>query len=73
MQPSPGPLTGLRQGNRRRVLEVLRQHGTTSRSEIARQTCLSTTTVSDLVRVLLHEQAQVLGAVTLVTQRMTLP
>lgn len=34
---------------------MFRQHGTTSRSEIARQTGLSTTTVSDLVRVLLHE------------------
>ena len=55
MQLSPGSLTGLRQDNRRRVLEVLRQHGTTSRPEIARQTGLSTTTVSDLVRVLLHE------------------
>ena len=54
MQLSPGSLTGLRQGNRRRVLDVLRQHGT-SRPEIARQTGLSTTTVSDLVRVLLHE------------------
>jgi predicted NBD/HSP70 family sugar kinase len=55
MQPSPGSLTGLRQGNRQRVLDVLRQHGTTSRPEIARQTGLSTTTVSDLVRVLLDE------------------
>ena len=37
------------------MLEVLRQHGTTSRPEIARQTGLSATTVSDLVRVLLQE------------------
>ncbi len=55
MRRSPGSLTGLRQGNRQRVLEVLRRHGTTSRPEIVRQTGLSTTTVSDLVRVLLQE------------------
>lgn len=55
MRRSPGSLTGLREGNRQRVLEVLRQHGTTSRPEIVRHTGLSTTTVSDLVRVLLQE------------------
>lgn len=55
MRRSPGSLTGLRQDNRQRVLEVLRRHGTTSRPEIVRQTGLSTTTVSELVRVLLQE------------------
>jgi predicted NBD/HSP70 family sugar kinase len=64
MKLSPGSLSGLRQGNRQRVLEVLRQHGTTSRPEIARQTGLSTTTVSDLVRVLLHE-----GVIVELTER----
>lgn len=50
-----GSLAGLRQRNRRQVLEVVRHRGTTSRAEIAKRTGLSTTTVSTLVGELLGE------------------
>ena len=55
MDRSPGSLVSLRQDNRRRVLEVIRSRGTVSRSEIARQTGLSTTTVANLVVELLEQ------------------
>lgn len=55
MSSSGGSLTGLRRNNRRQVLEVLRYRGTTSRAEIAKQTGLSTTTVSTLVSDLLEQ------------------
>lgn len=45
--------------NRRQILEVLRHRGTTSRAEIAKQTGLSTTTVSTLVGELLDESVVV--------------
>src|SRR4051812_34650582 len=44
-----GSLESLRDGNRRRVVEALRRHGTASRAEIARVTGLSRSTVSSLV------------------------
>jgi predicted NBD/HSP70 family sugar kinase len=50
-----GSLHGLRAGNRRLILEVLRRLGTASRSEIGRATGLSATTVSTLVGALLDE------------------
>lgn len=56
---SVGSLGGLRQRNRRRVLEVVRHRGTTSRADIAKQTGLSTTTVSTLVGELLDERVLV--------------
>lgn len=56
---SPGSLEGLRLGNRRRVLEVLRQRGTSSRSEISRTTGLSRSTVSALVCQLLDDSVLV--------------
>ena len=55
MDRSPGSLEGLRLGNRRRVLEVLRARGTSSRSEISRTTGLSRSTVSTLVCQLLED------------------
>jgi predicted NBD/HSP70 family sugar kinase len=51
---SPGSLEGLRLGNRTRVLESLRHRGTASRSDIARATGLSRSTVSTLVCQLLE-------------------
>ena len=51
----PGSLPGLRQRNRQQVLEVVRDRGTTSRSDIARRTGLSPTTVSTLVGQLLAQ------------------
>jgi len=56
---APSSLTGLRLSNRRQILEVLRHRGTTSRAEIAKQTGLSTTTVSTLVGELLEESVVV--------------
>ena len=55
MSSSGGSLTGLRRSHRRQVLEVLRHRGTSSRAEIAKQTGLSTTTVSTLVADLLGQ------------------
>jgi predicted NBD/HSP70 family sugar kinase len=52
---APSSLTGLRLRNRRQVLEVLRDRGATSRSDIAKRTGLSTSTVSALVGELLDE------------------
>jgi predicted NBD/HSP70 family sugar kinase len=45
----PGSLEALREGNRRRVVGVLREHGTASRADIARITGLSRSTVSSVV------------------------
>ena len=44
-----GSLEALRQGNRMRVIDVLRQRGAVSRAQIARQAGLSRTTVGSLV------------------------
>lgn len=55
MTASRGSLGGLRRSNRQQVLEVLRHRGTASRAEIAKQTGLSTTTISTLVGELLDE------------------
>ena len=55
MPPDQGALAGLRQHNRRQILEVVRHRGTTSRSDIAKRTGLSATTVSTLVGQLLAE------------------
>lgn len=59
MTSSDGSLAGLRQRNRREVIEVVRHRGTTSRAEIAKQTGLSTTTVSTLVFDLLADEVLV--------------
>ena len=64
MRNATGSLTGLRLQNRRQVLDVLRHRGTTSRAEIAKQTGLSTSTVSTLVGELLDE-----GVVVLLAER----
>ena len=55
MDRSPGSLASLRLNNRNRILEVIRQRGSATRSEIARQTGLSTTTVANLVLQLLAQ------------------
>lgn len=55
MPTDQGSLPGLRQRNRRQILDVVRHRGTTSRPEIARRTGLSPTTVSTLVGQLLSE------------------
>jgi len=44
-----GSLSGLREANTRRVLDVLRQQGTATQAEIARATGLSPATVSNIV------------------------
>src|SRR5262245_41430352 len=44
-----GSLEGLRERNKLRVIEALRQQGTASRSELARLTGLSRTTITSLV------------------------
>jgi len=44
-----GSLEALRELNRLRVIDALRRHGTASRSDLARQTGLSRTTVATLV------------------------
>lgn len=59
MSTSDGSLAGLRQRNRHEVLQVVRQRGTTSRAEIAKQTGLSTTTVSTLVYELIADEVLV--------------
>lgn len=45
----PGSLTGLREANTHRVVDVLRLHGSVSQAEIARRTGLSPATVSNIV------------------------
>lgn len=47
--PAPGSLEGLRQSNRGRIIDVLRQSGASSRAEVARVTGLSRSTVSTVV------------------------
>jgi len=42
-------LSGLRSNNRRRLLDLLREHGEISRADLARLTDLSSTTVSSLI------------------------
>lgn len=49
MTGSPGSLGTLRQGNRLRILDVLRRAGSASRVDLVRDTGLSRTTVSKLV------------------------
>src|SRR5277367_4826228 len=44
-----GSLEALRERNRRRVVDALRRHGTASRSDLARETGLSRTTIASLV------------------------
>src|SRR3954467_8752743 len=44
-----GSLEGLRERNKLRVVEALRQQGTASRSDLARATGLSRTTITSLV------------------------
>jgi predicted NBD/HSP70 family sugar kinase/biotin operon repressor len=51
---STGSLEGLRERNKTRVIEALRQRGTASRSELARLTGLSRTTITSLVADLLQ-------------------
>ena len=46
---STGSLEGLRERNKLRVIEALRQQGTASRSELARLTGLSRTTITSLI------------------------
>ena len=47
--PANGSLRGLRELNRLRVVETLRRRGSASRSDLARLTGLSRTTVASLV------------------------
>ncbi len=55
-QPSrTGSLEALRQGNRMRVIDVLRQRGAVSRAQIARDAGLSRTTVGTLVKHLIDD------------------
>jgi predicted NBD/HSP70 family sugar kinase len=49
MKDSPGSLGSLRQRNRLRIIDVLRQAGSASRVDLVRDTGLSRTTVSKLV------------------------
>ena len=44
-----GSLASLREGNRRRVIEALRERGVASRAELARVTDLSRSTISTIV------------------------
>ncbi len=50
-----GSLEGLRQGNRMRVIDVLRQRGAASRAQIARDAGLSRTTAGSLVAELIAD------------------
>src|SRR3712207_8644621 len=50
--PDHGSLPSLRERNRVRVIDALRQHGTASRADLARVTGLSRSTVSSLVAAL---------------------
>ncbi|OZM78864.1 ROK family transcriptional regulator [Pseudonocardia sp. MH-G8] len=52
---SHGSLQSLRQGNRDRVAELLREHGRLHRAELARRTGLSRTTISTIVSGLLAD------------------
>jgi predicted NBD/HSP70 family sugar kinase len=49
-----GSLTSLREGNRRRIIDALRERGVASRAELARITGLSRSTVSTIVTDLLQ-------------------
>jgi predicted NBD/HSP70 family sugar kinase len=49
-----GSLASLREGNRRRVIDALRQHGVASRAELSRSTALSRSTISTIVSDLLE-------------------
>jgi predicted NBD/HSP70 family sugar kinase len=49
-EPGRGTLESLRESNRSRVINALREHGAISRAEISRQTRLSRSTVSSVVR-----------------------
>jgi DNA-binding transcriptional ArsR family regulator len=49
-----GSLTSLRHGNRRRIIDALRERGIASRAELARITSLSRSTVSTIVADLLE-------------------
>ncbi len=49
MRRRSGSLTSLREGNRKRVIDALRQRGTASRAELARITGLSRSTISTIV------------------------
>jgi predicted NBD/HSP70 family sugar kinase len=55
MDEAPGSLGALRRLNQLRVLDTLQRQGSVSRAEIARQTGLSRTTVSNLVGNLLED------------------
>lgn len=50
MQPAPGSQASLRESNRLRVLDALRQHGAMTQVEIAGLTGLSPATVSNVVK-----------------------
>ncbi|GAB3655455.1 ROK family transcriptional regulator [Nocardioides korecus] len=58
---SPGSTSSLRTANQRRVLDVVQRSGTTTQSEIARETGLAAGTVSSIVREL--AAAEVLSTV----------
>jgi predicted NBD/HSP70 family sugar kinase len=49
-----GSLASLREDNRRRVIDALRQHGVASRAELSRSTALSRSTISTIVGDLLE-------------------
>ena len=53
MGVASGSLTSLREGNRKRVIDALRERGTASRADLARITGLSRSTVSTIVAGLL--------------------
>lgn len=55
VRPCPGGKILLRDGNRRRVLALLQEHGALTRADIARRSGLSRATVSGLVAQLLRE------------------
>ena len=49
-----GSLASLREGNRKRVIDALREHGVASRAELSRITELSRSTISTIVADLLE-------------------
>jgi len=49
VERNSGSLTSLREGNRKRVIDALRERGVASRAELARMTGLSRSTVSTIV------------------------
>ncbi|WP_336923890.1 ROK family transcriptional regulator [Aquipuribacter sp. SD81] len=57
--PGPGSLAGLRRANRDRVLGALADHGEVNQATLARETGLSSASVSGLVRTLVGEGAVV--------------